>query len=233
MQTLPFSSGRNSDPNLTFPTPSLAREVKGRGTVSLTFPGGGRKGNRRARTAPTAATSAGARDGSAPARGGPPLTSGAWAAAPPPCGGGVSRGSFLSVSGRLGAGDCWRGAWSLALVPLRLLSRLGPLRSSLTPGELSLPPRCRPISRGRKMPSNAPTVSRESERAGLGRPEASEVEGPGPPPHCSAARLRPERLSMRPACRRSSLWLSMVSLLAFTDRGWGGGWEVRSREPSL
>lgn len=71
-----------------------------------------------------------------------------------------SRGSFLSVSGRLGAGDCWRGAWKLALVPLRLLSRSRPLGSSLTPGELSLPPRCRPISRGRKMPSSAPTVSR-------------------------------------------------------------------------
>lgn len=48
---------------------------------------------------------------------------------------------------------------------------------SLTPGELSLPPRCRPIFRGRKMPSSAPTVRRGSERAGLGRPEASEVEG--------------------------------------------------------
>lgn len=36
-----------------------------------------------------------------------------------------SRGSLLSVSGRLGAGDCCRGAWNLALVPLRLLSGPG------------------------------------------------------------------------------------------------------------
>ena len=90
-------------------------------------------------------------------------------------------------------------------------------------GELSRPPRCRPISRGRKMPSNAPTVSRGSGRAGLGRPEASEVEGPGPPSPCSASRLRLQRWSMRPVCRRSSLWLGMVSLLAPTDRRWGGG----------
>lgn len=89
-----------------------------------------------------------------------------------------SRGSFLSVSGRLGAGDCWRGAWTLALVPLRLLSRSRPLGSSLTPGELSVPPRCRPISRGRKMPSNAPTVSKAAGRAAPGRPEAWEFEGP-------------------------------------------------------
>lgn len=90
-----------------------------------------------------------------------------------------SRGSFLSVSGRLGAGDCWRGAWKLVLAPLRLLSRSGPLGSSLTPGELSLPPRCRPISRGRKMPSSAPTVSKAAGRAAQGRPEAWEVEGSG------------------------------------------------------
>lgn len=89
-----------------------------------------------------------------------------------------SRGSFLSVSGRLGAGDCWRGAWKLALVPLRLLSRSRPLGSSLTPGELSVPPRCRPISRGRKMPSSAPTVSKAAGRAAQGRPEAWEFEGP-------------------------------------------------------
>lgn len=89
-----------------------------------------------------------------------------------------SRGPFLSVSGRLGAGDCWRGAWKLALVPLRLLSRSRPLGSSLTPGELSVPPRCRPISRGRKMPSSAPTVSKAASRAAQGRPEAWEFEGP-------------------------------------------------------
>lgn len=89
-----------------------------------------------------------------------------------------SRGPFLSVSGRLGAGDCWRGAWKLSLVPLRLLSRSRPLGSSLTPGELSVPPRCRPISRGRKMPSSAPTVSKRAGRAAQGRPEAWEFEGP-------------------------------------------------------
>lgn len=123
-----------------------------------------------------------------------------------------SRGFFLSVSGRLGAGDCWRGAWSLALVPLRLLSRPGPLRSSLTPGELSLPPRCRPTSRGRKMPSNAPTVSRGSGRAGLGRPEAWEVAGPGTASLCSAARLQLHRRPMRPARHRPSPWLGMLPL---------------------
>lgn len=35
---------------------------------------------------------------------------------------------------------------------------------------------------------------------------------------------------MRPARRRPGPWVGMVSLLAPTDRG---GWEVRSREPSL
>lgn len=115
-----------------------------------------------------------------------------------------SRGSFLSVSGRLGAGDCWRGAWKLALVPLRLLSRSGPLGSSPTPGELSLPPTCRPISRGRKMPSSAPTVSKEAGRAAHGRPEAWEVEGPGSIPAARAletgdhGRLHPGRVSARP-----------------------------------
>lgn len=80
------------------------------------------------------------------------------------------------------------------------------------------------------MPSNAPTVSRGSGRAGLGRPEASEVEAPGPASRCFAAQLRLHRRPMRPARRRLRPWLGMVSLLTPTD---GGGWEARSREPSL
>lgn len=119
-----------------------------------------------------------------------------------------SRGSFLSVSGRLGAGDCWRGAWKLALVPLRLLSRSRPLGSSLTPGELSVPPRCRPISRGRKMPSSAPTVSKAAGRAAQGRPEAWEFEGTPPAarsPGCGGQWSRPPppgRVCARPPYSR-------------------------------
>ena len=72
------------------------------------------------------------------------------------------------------------------------------------------------------MPSNAPTVSRGSGRAGLGRPEASEVEAPGPASRCSAAQVRLHRRPMRPARRRLRPWLGMVSLLAPTDSGVGG-----------
>lgn len=136
------------------------------------------------------ATSAGASDASAPARvrGAVRRARGGRLLHPGP--GRGSRGSLLSVSGRLGAGDCWRGAWNLTLVPLRLRSRSGPLRSSLTPGELSLLPRCRPISRGRKMPSNVPTVSRGDRGApGWGGPRPRRSRGPSlllaaPPSHC-------------------------------------------------
>lgn len=81
------------------------------------------------------------------------------------------------------------------------------------------------------MPSNAPTVSRGSGRAGLGRPEASEVEAPGPASRCFAAQLRLHRRPMRPARRRLRPWLGMVSLLTPTDGGGGrrGAGNRRSR----
>lgn len=72
------------------------------------------------------------------------------------------------------------------------------------------------------MPSNVPTVSRGSGRTKLGRPEASEVEGPESASRCSAVRLRLERRPTRPALRRPSPWLGMISRLAPTDQGLGG-----------
>ena len=78
------------------------------------------------------------------------------------------------------------------------------------------------------MPSSAPTVRRGSGRAGLGRPEASEVEGArawyavcGRP--TVAAREAPAR-------RRPSPGLGMVYLLAPTDMGGRAG-RVGGAEP--
>lgn len=54
------------------------------------------------------------------------------------------------------------------------------------------------------MPSSAPTVSKAAGRAAQGRPEAWEVEGPGPIPGARAletgdhGRLHPGRVSARP-----------------------------------
>lgn len=131
-----------------------------------------------------------------------------------------SRVSFLSVSGRLGAGDCWRGAWKLALVPLRLLSRSRPLGSSLTPGELSVPPRCRPISRGRKMPSSAPTVSKRAGRAAQGRPRPGSSRAPACCPQPGLWRPVVTSAATRPCLRTASLLKRAAA-------------EGEDREPSL
>lgn len=119
-------------PKPRFLTPSLARGKEGSDhplpVVSPRSPEAAR--TRGGTTHAAAATSAAARaDASAHARarGGARAEARAYIRGLGGGGGaaarGGSRGPLLSVSGRQGAGECWRGAWSLTLLPLRLRSR--------------------------------------------------------------------------------------------------------------
>ena len=125
-----FWPDSSSDPKCIFLTPILTRGARGLRTRSPTYvsqecAGGTRAPVSRAQPPrqPARVTPTRLRAGGGACRRPAPYIrglSGGGAAAQ-----GESRGLFLSVFGRLGAGDCWRGAWSLALVPLRLLSRSG------------------------------------------------------------------------------------------------------------
>lgn len=71
------------------------------------------------------------------------------------------------------------------------------------------------------MPSNAPTVSRVSGRAGVGQPEASEVESPGLlPPARAAPRAEVAAASFAVLAR---VWHGF--LLTPSDWGWRRGSE--------